>query len=177
MALAVAVLTWSRLRFRPSASATVWRRQAALQRRTAGALQPLEQEGYLVLHDVTLPGWPASLDHLLVGATGVWVIESCRRGPLALTRKLLPAVDAAAGPLRGQATAIADALAGLAALPVRPLLCLHGGRWPGGRRPVDGVTVVTPRQLADVVRQAAPLPAGEVDRAASWALQALRPAA
>ena len=33
------------LRFRPSASASVWRRQAATQRRTAGALRPLEREG------------------------------------------------------------------------------------------------------------------------------------
>jgi hypothetical protein len=55
MALAAALVTGWRLRFRPSASARVWRRQAATQRRTAGALQPLEQEGHLVLHDVTLP--------------------------------------------------------------------------------------------------------------------------
>ena len=56
-----------------------------MQRRTAGVLEPLEQEGYMVLlHDVTLPGWLDSLDHLLVGATGVWVIESRQR------RRLLP---------------------------------------------------------------------------------------
>ncbi|HEV2922360.1 MAG TPA: hypothetical protein VG673_24450, partial [Actinomycetota bacterium] len=47
IALLAAVLTWWRLRFRPSASARVWRRQAANQRRTAGVLEPLEQEGYL----------------------------------------------------------------------------------------------------------------------------------
>jgi hypothetical protein len=41
-----------------------------MQRRTAGVLEPLEHGGYLVLHDVTLPGWQDSLDHLLVGATG-----------------------------------------------------------------------------------------------------------
>jgi len=63
-------LAWWRLRFRPSASASVWRRQAAIQRRTAGVLEPLEHGGYLVLHDATLPGWQDSLDHLLVGATG-----------------------------------------------------------------------------------------------------------
>ena len=59
MALVAALVAGWRLRFRPSASAVAWRRQAAAQRRTASALQPLEQRGDLVLHDVTLPGWPA----------------------------------------------------------------------------------------------------------------------
>jgi hypothetical protein len=36
---------------RTSASARVWRRQAVLQRRTAGALGSLARDGYLVLHD------------------------------------------------------------------------------------------------------------------------------
>src|SRR5207247_2350190 len=64
---------------RPAASASLGGRQAALQRRAATVLQPLDAKGYLVLHDITLPGWPASLEHLVVGATGVWVIESWRR--------------------------------------------------------------------------------------------------
>ena len=69
MAVAAAVLAWSRLRFRPSPQARIWRRQAAMQRRTAAMLGPLEQDGYLVLHDVTLPGWLDSLDHLVVAPT------------------------------------------------------------------------------------------------------------
>jgi hypothetical protein len=44
---------WWRLRFHPSASAVAWRRQAAAQRRTASALQPLEQRGDLVLHETS----------------------------------------------------------------------------------------------------------------------------
>jgi hypothetical protein len=71
MALVAALAAGWRLRFHPSASAVAWRRQAAAQRRTAGALQPLEQRGDLVLHDVTLPGWPAGLEHLVIGSTGV----------------------------------------------------------------------------------------------------------
>ena len=60
-----------RLRFRPSAEARMWRRQAAMQRRAAAALASLNEEGRLVLHDVVLPGWLGSLDHLVVGRTGV----------------------------------------------------------------------------------------------------------
>lgn len=85
-ALLVGLLTGWRLRFRPSARARVWRRQAALQRRTAGVLVALEHEGYLVLHDITLPGWPASLDHLVVGATGAWVVKSWQPGWLPLPK-------------------------------------------------------------------------------------------
>jgi Nuclease-related domain len=179
--LLVVVVAWWRLRFRPSVGASIWRRQAALQRRTAEALQPLEQDGYLILHDITLPGWPASLDHLVVGATGIWVIES-RRGRLAPPRTGTPpwrANAAAAGLLRGlrwKAAAIADALADAASIPVRPLLCVHGGPWPGGRRWLEDVTLVTPRQLAGVVRQGSPLPPREVHRAAARALEVLRPA-
>ena len=36
-----------------------------MQRRTAAVLGPLEAEGYVVLHDVTLPGWLDSLEHLV----------------------------------------------------------------------------------------------------------------
>jgi Nuclease-related domain len=164
--LVMLVAGWQ-LRFRPSAGATVWRRQAALQRRTAEALQPLQQEGYLVLHDVTLPGWPAGLDHLVVGATGIWVIES-QRGRLA------------AGLLRGlrwKAAAITDVLAGEASVPVRSLLCVHGGTWPGGRRPVDGISLVAPQRLAEAVRRGSPLPPQDVQQAAARALEVLRPAA
>ena len=53
MALVAALVAGWRLRFHPSASAVAWRRQAAAQRRTASALQPLEQRGDLVLHDVS----------------------------------------------------------------------------------------------------------------------------
>jgi hypothetical protein len=169
--LLVALLAGWRLRFRPSGGASVWRRQAALQRGTAGALQPLQQEGYLVLHDITLPAWPASLDHLVVGATGIWVIES-RRGPLTPRRQ-------GASPGRangGVAPAIADALAGGNSIPVRSLLCVHGAMWPGGRRSVEGIPLVALRQLADVVRRGSPLPPRDVQQATARALEVLRPA-
>jgi hypothetical protein len=60
-------------------------------------------------------------------------------------------------------------------LPVRPLLCVPGGRL-AGRQPVKGVTVATTRQLVDVIRQGPPLPAADVDRATTRALELLRPA-
>jgi hypothetical protein len=183
MALLAVLLTWWRLRFRPSAGAIVWRRQAAVQRRTADTLQPLEREGYLVLHDVALPGWPTSLDHLVVGPTGVWVIESWQRSRLALRRKgTSPWHEggATAAPLHGlrwEAAAIADALVSGAWMPVRPLLCVHGGMRPGDPRLVEGVPLTTPRQLPQVLRkESSPLQPRRVEQATARALALLRPA-
>jgi hypothetical protein len=180
MALVAALVAGWRLRFRPSASASAWRRQAAAQRRTASALQPLEQRGDLVLHDVTLPGWPASLEHLVIGSTGVWVIQAWHHSqPSQKHTATSPwqARGATADPLpklRWQAAVFADTLASGVLLPVRPLLCLPVGRLAG--RSVEGVTVATTRRLADVIRQGAPLPASAVEQATTRALELLRPA-
>jgi hypothetical protein len=182
LALVAGLATWWRLRFRPSASAGVWRRQAAMQRRTAGALRSLEQEGYLVLHDLTLPAWPASLDHLVIGRTGVCVIQSWRRSRLPRLRgrgspwRPRAAAGGAAPEVRWEAAAIADILAGSSLIPVRALLCAHGGTLPVVQRSVDGIQVTTRRQLADVVRHGSPLTPGEVEQATTRALELLRPA-
>jgi hypothetical protein len=182
MALMGALVTGWRFRFRPSASASVWRRQAATQRRTAGALRPLEREGQLVLHDVTLPGWSASLDHLVVGPTGVWVIQSWQ-GPrlpwLRRGRSPRPAHGTVAGPLselRWETAAIADLLASDSPIPVRPLLCIHGGALPQAHRSVESVQVVTHRQVADIVRHGSRLQPSDVEHATARALELLRPA-
>jgi Nuclease-related domain len=182
MTLAAALVTGWRLRFRPSASASVWRRQAATQRRTAGALRPLEQEGHLVLHDVTLPGWSASLDHLVVGPTGIWVIQSWRPARLpSPSRGAWPwrARRTTAGPLpelRWEAAAVADILVGGSVTPVRPLLCIHGGMLPQAHRAVERVQVATHRQLAETVRHGSRLQPSDVERATARVLELLRPA-
>ena len=182
LALVAGLATWWRLRFRPSVSASVWRRQAAMQRRTAAALRPLEQEGYLILHDLTLPAWPASLDHLVIGPTGVWVIQSWRRRRLPRPRGLgspwrpRAAAGGAAPEVRWEAAAVADILTGDTLVTVRALLCAHGGTLPAVRRSVAGIQVTTRRQLADVVRHGSPLTPGEVEQATTRALQLLRPA-
>jgi hypothetical protein len=172
MALLAAVLTWWRLRFRPSAEASIWRRQAAMQRRTAGVLGPLGEEGYLILHDITLPGWLASLDHLVVGPTGVWVVESGQRRRLAVGGS----DGAPADTLRGQAGAIAEVLDGGTRIPVRGVLCRQGG-WSGPPRSLQDIRVAAPRQLADVVRHGSQVAPGEVELATARLLEVLRPAA
>jgi hypothetical protein len=162
------LLAWWRVGFHPSATARFWRRQAQMQRRTAGVLDELEQEGWLVLHDVALPGWSASLDHLVIGPTGAWAIESSR-GTSRGTRSPRP-------DLSWKAEAVADSLAGTGVV-VQPLRCLHPGVRLPGRRSVQGIALVRLRRLPDVVRHGSRAQAVEVERASIRALHVLRPAA
>jgi Nuclease-related domain len=79
--VAAIVLGWL-LRFRPSPATLAWRHGAQGERRTARLLAPLERRGFQVFHDLAVPGSPANVDHLVVGPTGVYVIDSKRyRGP------------------------------------------------------------------------------------------------
>jgi hypothetical protein len=60
--LVVATLVGWRLRFRPSEQVTAWRRGAAGERRTARLLERLTADGFVVFHDLAVPGSPANLD-------------------------------------------------------------------------------------------------------------------
>ena len=60
--LAVAALVSWRLRFRPSEQARTWQRGAHGERRTARLLDRLTRDGYVVFHDLAVPGSPANVD-------------------------------------------------------------------------------------------------------------------
>jgi hypothetical protein len=59
--LAAAYLAWG-LRFRVSVDTLAWRRGATGERRTARLLAPLERRGWVVLHDLAIPGSRANID-------------------------------------------------------------------------------------------------------------------
>ncbi len=79
------------LRFRPSAGTRTCWEGARGERRTARLLAPLEHEGSVIFHDLappdhgtgTVAGWvappqPPNLDHLVIGPTGVFLVDSWR---------------------------------------------------------------------------------------------------
>jgi hypothetical protein len=68
-ALAAVVAGWG-LRFWVSPDAIAGRRGAAGERRTARLLGPLERYGWVLLHDLAVPGSRANLDHLAIGPGG-----------------------------------------------------------------------------------------------------------
>jgi hypothetical protein len=73
-----------RLRFRVSQDARNWRRGARGERRTARQLNRLARHGWVVFHDLAVPGSRANADHLAIGPAGVFLADSKNwRGQLA----------------------------------------------------------------------------------------------
>jgi hypothetical protein len=59
----------------PDPEAQAWARGADGERRTAELLRGLGRD-WVVFHDAAIPGARANVDHVAVGPTGVWVIDS-----------------------------------------------------------------------------------------------------
>jgi hypothetical protein len=178
---AAAGTTWG-LRFRVSQPTRAWRDGARGERATARRLRRLEHHGYMVLHDLQVPGSQANLDHLAVGPAGVFVIDSkYYRGALQL------GVDGmlwyAGYPLAQQlATAVwaslrvAEALQLPPEVPVIPLLVIHRAPVPWGGLTVTGVQVIPPSALANTLGREAILLAAQVELIAGQATARLHSA-
>jgi hypothetical protein len=63
-------------RARTVSSVPAWRRASAAERRTEAQLKKLERSGYKTLHARAIPGSEAQIDHLVVGPTGVYAVDS-----------------------------------------------------------------------------------------------------
>jgi hypothetical protein len=176
-------LAW-RLRFRPSADTLAWRHGAQGERRTGRRLAPLERAGYQVFHDLAVPGSAANVDHLVVGPTGVYVIDSKRySGQLRYSGGHLwrgsRSLDRTLETLWWEATQVAETLGFGPDLRIYPVLCVHVARLPWLRElVVDGIPVLDAaalRPALQVTRQA--LTSEQVALVASQVRAGFRPAA
>jgi hypothetical protein len=146
------------LRFRPTPEAIAWRRGAVGERRTARLLDPLERQGWVVLHDLAIPGSRANIDHLAIGPGGVFVIDSKQyRGRLQLDPSgrlwhgrypVAPSLQAVSFEADQAAQVLPDP--GVVVLPV---VAVHGTQVPWGKLIVGGVPVVAARRLPSMLRQ------------------------
>jgi hypothetical protein len=178
---AAAGAAW-RLRFRASQPTRAWRDGARGERATARRLRRLERHGYVVLHDLQVPGSHANLDHLAIGPAGVFIIDSKRYsgrlslgpdgmlwyGRYPLAQQLATAVWAS---LR-----VAEALQLPLEVPIVPLLVIHHAPIPWGGLTVAGVQVIPPTALPDTLGREATVPAAQVAVIAGQALTRLQPA-
>ena len=154
--LAAVAAGWG-LRFRPSPDAVAWRRGAAGERRTARLLSPLERHGWVVLHDLAVPGSRANLDHLAIGPGGVFVINSKQyHGRLGLDPSgrlwhgrysLAPTLRAVSFEADRAARVLPDP-----GVTVVPIVAVHGAQVPWGKVVTDGVPVVAARRLPSMLR-------------------------
>jgi hypothetical protein len=156
--LAAPVAGWG-LRFRPSPDAVAWRRGAAGERRTARLLDPLERHGWVVLHDLAVPGSRANIDHLVIGPGGVFVIDSKHyRGRLQLdgSGRLWHGRYPLAPTLRAvdfEADQAAQVLVDPDVVVVVPIVAVHGAQIPWGKVVTQGVPVVAAKRLPSMLRQ------------------------
>jgi Nuclease-related domain len=176
--LAVAALVGWRLRFRPSSQARAWQRGAAGERQTARLLDRLGREGYVVFHDLAMPGSAANLDHLVVGPSGVFVIDSKQwSGQVDQSRDGLIwhnhyRLDRPLATIRWQA----ETLGRLLGVPVAPLVCVHGAHLQHGGLHAQGVAIVPATLLRTALGYDQVLSEVDIERYAASARMRLRPA-
>jgi hypothetical protein len=177
--LAAAALVGWRLRFRPSTQARAWQRGAHGERQTARLLDRLSRDGYQVFHDLAMPGSPANIDHLVVGPSGVFVIDSkhwtgqVHQSADGLIWHNHYRLDRALATIGWQALTVGRLLS----IPVAPLLCVHGAHVQGDGLRAQGVAIVPASLLRSALGFDRVLSDADVELYAATVKARLRPAA
>jgi hypothetical protein len=176
--VAAAIMGW-RLRFRHSAQVTAWRRGAAGERRTARLLDRLVRDGYVIFHDLAIPGSPANLDHLVIGPSGVFVIDSkqwsgsVHQGSDGLVWHNHYRLDRTLETVRWEAQVVGRLLGTRTAA----VVCVHGAHVHGGGLEAQGVAVVPAHLLRGALGYDRVLSDADVELLATTTSTVLRPAA
>jgi Nuclease-related domain len=176
--LAAAALAGWRLRFRPSEQVTAWRRGAVGERRTARLLDRLTCDGNVVFHDLAIPRSPANVDHLVIGPSGVFVIDSkqwtgsVHQGSDGLAWHNHYPLDRTLETVRWEAATVSRVLGTRAAA----LLCVHGAHVHGGGLEAQGVAVVPAHLLRSALGYDRLLSDADVEVLATTAWTSFRPA-
>jgi hypothetical protein len=177
--LAAAALAAWWLRFRPSEQARTWQHGAAGERHTARLLDRLTRDGYVVFHDLAVPGSPANVDHLVIGPTGLFVIDSkqwtgtVRQSADGLAWHNHYRLDRTLETVRWEAETIGQLLG----TRITALLCVHGAHVHGGGLEAQGVAIVPAHLLRGALGYDRVLSEVDVELLATTAWTSLRPAA
>ena len=131
------------------------------------------------VHDLAMPGSPAILDHLVVGPSGVFVIDSkqwtgeVHQSVDGLVWHNHYRLDRTLASIRWQA----ETLGRLLGVPVAPLICVHGAHIQHGGLRVQGVAIVPTTLLRSALGHDQVLSEVNIQRYAATARILLRPAA
>ena len=133
----------------------------------------------MIFHDLALPGADANLDHLVIGPTGVFVIDSKQwTGQVYQTADGLGwhnhyRLDRTLDTVRWEAETVSRLLGTRATA----LVCVHGAQVQGGGAEAHGVAIVPAGRLGDALGQDRVLSDADVQLLAAAARLRLRPAA
>jgi hypothetical protein len=147
-AAALALAVW------PRPDPDRWARGAAGELATARVLARLAPPRWTVLHDLAVPGSRANIDHLVIGPTGLWVVDTkAFRGRVVAHwgQVRVGGVPLATAAVRWEAEVVSDRLG----VPARPLIALHGRALPRRAKRCDGVSVVAAARLTRRLRRGA----------------------
>jgi hypothetical protein len=143
----------------PRPSTTAWVTGAEGEERTAAALGPLAAEGYVIFHDRRIPMSLANIDHIVIGPTGVFVVETknvaghfrVRGDEVRIGGRRVALVDEVRREVDATRNAVAPVLAPKG-LQVIPVVCAHRADLPLFRRSVAGIRIVSGRGLSRHIR-------------------------
>jgi len=130
-----------------------WAKGAAGERATAATLANLPMS-FVVFHDLHVPGSPANIDHLVIGPTGVFVIDS-----KAYTGRLTASGDtlwSGRHPIRREVDTInfiAGRVAAHLQIQARPVLCFTAATLPQRRFQMGAVTAVGTTELMTLLSE------------------------
>lgn len=160
-------------------SVRAWETGAAGEVETARILEPLAQEGFVVLHDRRVANRRENIDHVVIGAPGVFVVETKNYGGnLRVRGRDLYVNGRRRTGIVDQVTRQADAVAAVLGVPVGRIIVVHRAEFPLLRaQSLDGVPILEPRGLVSFLRKSSPvLTSIEVARLANLASDGLRSA-
>ena len=168
----------------PRQSTVAWRQGAEGEERLGHHLDQLTGEGFVILHDRRVPGSPANIDHLVIGPTGVFVVDaknfshqlSLAKGTL-WTGKYPVKLSSTRNQAQRAGTAIASLPLGRT-VEVLPLVCAVGSaRLPRRTVDLDGVRVVSDWQtlMAEIRKRPTVLTDAEIERLSMRAEDKLPP--
>ncbi len=148
----------------PRQSTTAWATGAEGEERTADSLDPLATEGYVIFHDRKIPMSRANIDHLVIGPTGVFVVETknvagdlrVRGDEVRIGGRRVALVDEVRGEVEAAWNAVAPVLAPKG-LNVVPIVCAHRADLPFFRRSVADIRIVSGRGLTRYIRDQPPV--------------------
>jgi hypothetical protein len=133
----------------------------------------------VVFHDLAVPDSDANVDHLVIGPTGVFVIDSkqwtggVHQGGDGLVWHNHYPLDRTLETVRWEAQQVSHALGTRAAA----LLCVHGAHVQGGGLHAQGVAIVPAHLLRGALGNDRVLSDADVELLATTACSRLRPAA
>lgn len=135
-------------------STAAWSIGARGEERTAAVLDPLADEGFVVMHDLRISMSRANIDHLVIGPTGVFVVETKNiAGNVRLDGQDVRIGGRRVGVVEEVGREVGEVSSALRPLldefdvTVQPIVCVHRADLPWFRRTAAGIQFVYPGHL------------------------------